>query len=149
MVSVASRRVLIDTNVLIFGLVPSEPVNDRMSVKERQASIQGTNAKKFFAQCHADDTEILLSSISVSEAIEWLSDQAASEMFHLISRHFTILPFDGNVAFRAGRLAFALHNMDIQDQPGKSKVRNDLYILATGLHYNCADFYTTDKVLLK
>lgn len=149
MVQIALHRVLIDTNVLIFGLLPAVPVNDQMSLKERHASVQGEQARAFLAQCHAAGTEVLLSSISVSEALEWLPDVVAGEMFHLISRHFTVLPFDGNVAFRAGRLAFALHNMDIQDQPGKSKVRNDLYIWATGLHYNCTDFYTTDKVLLK
>ena len=81
--------------------------------------------------------------------MEWLPDSDAQDMFNLISQFFMVLPFDADAAFLAGRLAYSLHKMDLRQSDQKSKVRNDLYILSTGLQFHCTDFYTTDKVLIK
>lgn len=144
-----NSRALIDTNVLIFSLLPDVPVVDNMSPKAKYSFIQSKNAKDFLANCRNEHIEIFVSSISVSETLEFLPDTESREIFNAMSRLFTLLPFDVNAAFRAARLAYALHGLDVQKQPEKSKIRNDLYILATGLQYNCTDFYTTDKVLIK
>ena len=121
---------------------------DDDSPKAQYARIQSKYAKEFLLKCHQNHQEICVSSISLSEIIEYLTDDEAREVFSRITRCFTILPFDDNAAFQAGRLAYSLHKLDTQKTSEKSKVRNDIYILATGLQHNCMDFYSTDKMLI-
>ena len=149
MVSSLGQRILIDTNVLIFGLMPETLNADDESPKVLYAHQQSMNAREFLSKCHEELLEVCISGISLSETMEWLPDSDAHDMFKLISQFFTMLPFDADAAFQAGRLAYSLHKMDSQQSEQKSKVRNDLYILATGLQCQCTDFYTTDKVLIK
>ncbi len=140
--------VLIDTNVLIFSLLQEKnDVNDE-SPKARYAHFQSQNAKSFLLKCIQNHREVCVSSISLSEIMERLNDEDAKEMFSLVSRFYTILPFDRNAAFQAGRLAYSLHKLDAQKSSENTKIRNDIYILATGLQHNCKSLYTTDKVLV-
>ena len=140
---------MIDTNVLIFGLMPEMSNADDESPKALYARQQSVNAREFLSKCHMEHLEVCISGISLSETMEWLPDSDAQDMFNLISQFFMVLPFDADAAFLAGRLAYSLHKMDLRQSEQKSKVRNDLYILSTGLQFHCTDFYTTDKVLIK
>lgn len=145
----SGKRVLIDTNVLIFCLLKDMPITEEMSSKAKYSLMQSHNAKNLLSRCRKENAEVFVSSVSISETLEFLPDEEAREMFNLMGKFFAFLSFDANAAFMAARLAAALHTMDVQNKPEKSKVRNDLYILATGLQNNCTDFYSTDKVLLK
>ena len=149
MMNTLGQRILIDTNVLIFGLMPEMPNPDDESPKAQYAHQQSMNAREFLSKCHEEFLEVCISGISLSETMEWLPDSDALDMFNLISQLFTVLPFDAHAAFQAGRFAYSLHKMDSQQIEQKSKVRNDLYILSTGLQCHCTDFYTTDKVLIR
>ena len=145
----SKQRILIDTNVLIFSLLPEKLKVDVESSKEQYAYFQSRNAKEFLLKCQQNLREVCVSSISLSEIMKCMTDDDAREVFSRITHCFTILPFDVNASFQAGRLAFSLHQLDTQKSSEKTKIRNDIYILATGLQHNCTDFYTTDNVLIK
>ena len=58
MVSIVPRRILIDTNVLLFALSPL-PESDATGAKVRHALRQGLNAKAFLERSRAEDAVFL------------------------------------------------------------------------------------------
>ena len=148
MVSIVPRRILIDTNVLLFALSPL-PGSDATGAKVRHALRQGLNAKAFLERSRAEDAVLFVSSISVGEMLEGAREEDVQSVYSVVTSMFPTLPFDNASAFVAAALARKLHRMDLQDIPDKSKLRNDLYIMATGIQNACSEFYTTDNALLK
>ena len=149
MVSAFLRRVLIDTNVLLFGLSPLPELGIGASQKERYALEQGRNARGLLAQCRAEGAPVFVSSISVGEVLEGAPEAEAQDVYAVLISLFPTLPLDNACVYVAAAYARALRRLDVQDSADKTKLRNDLYILATGVQNGCTDFYTTDKILLK
>ena len=81
--------------------------------------------------------------------LEGAREEDVQSVYSVVTSMFPTLPFDNASAFVAAALARKLHRMDLQDIPDKSKLRNDLYIMATGIQNACSEFYTTDNALLK
>ena len=74
------------------------------------------------------------------EMLEGAREEDVQSVYSVVTSMFPTLPFDNASAFVAAALARKLHRMDLQDIPDKSKLRNDLYIMATGIQNACSEF---------
>ena len=83
------------------------------------------------------------------DSVEGAPEAEAQDVYAVLISLFPTLPLDNACVYVAAAYARALRRLDVQDSADKTKLRNDLYILATGVQNGCTDFYTTDKILLK
>ena len=143
------ERVLIDTNIFIYSTRKGEEPKNVLSEAENYAWDQCVRARALLHHCIARRKEVCMSFISVCEILEGLSAPVCNETYQLLSETFTLLPFEGTASIYAAAFARTLRSSAPKATSERSKLRNDLFILASGVSFGCAKCYTSDADLLK
>ena len=149
MVSDVRQCVMLDTNVLIFGVLNSSDRPVGTSPKETYAYWQGRLARHFLTDCFAKGIEVVVSSVSVSEAMEGIGGDDAALVREMLCELYPVVAFDRSAAFIAADYARSLRAQIENRVSDRTMLRNDLYILASGVTYGCTELYTTDSGLMK
>ncbi len=142
-------RVLIDTNIFIFSIMRQLEQDADLSPREAYSRQQAVLAKAFLRRCNNLRTEVCMSYISVCEVLEGIPEAFSEETFRLMESTFTLLSFGGTPALLAADFARKLRKLDDVARPDRSKLRNDLLILASAIQVGCTTCYTSDALMIK
>jgi predicted nucleic acid-binding protein len=141
------KRVCLDNHILIWGI--------RGVSTEGQETMIG-RAKAFLDELDAEQAEILVPAVVVSEFLAGVAKEQHTELLNVLNRRFQIPPFDARAAAVAAGLwrDAAERNPDLREQireafPGTTrvKIKADIQILATAISRKAEVLYTHDGPL--